>query len=447
MQQTRKTPTFNMKAVVQETGIRPDTLRAWERRYSLPNPDRTTGGHRIYSQRDVDTLKWLMARQEEGLSISHAVDLFNRLEEEGQDPLLASAYGSPVDSADQLTRIGAGDSINEMRDAWLTACRAFDEPAANRILAEAFALFPVEQVCVELLQKGMAMFGQGWYEGEATVQQEHFASALAMRQMDALLAASPKATRPGKVLLGCPPEEEHTFGLLLMAVLLRRRGLDAVYLGANVPTEQLALTIESVRPRLAIFLAQHLISAAELGQVGDFLADEQLPLAYGGRIFLENPSLRGRIEGHYLGDDLLGAASEAEKLVGRSERPTPVEPLPEEYGAALNHFISRRAALESALTTTLAVGGQAPDQFASAGEFLTRNVTAALKLGDIDLVTPEVEWIGGLLGKRQLDPELLIIYLAAYRQALIDTLDERGQIIIDWLDRLLERFRLQSQSA
>jgi hypothetical protein len=181
--------------------------------------------------------------------------------------------------------------------------------------------------------------------------------------------------------------------------------------------------------------------------VGDFLADEQLPLAYGGRIFLENPSLRGRIEGHYLGDDLLGAASEAEKLVGRSERPTPVEPLPEEYGAALNHFISRRAALESALTTTLAVGGQAPDQFASAGEFLTRNVTAALKLGDIDLVTPEVEWIGGLLGKRQLDPELLIIYLAAYRQALIDTLDERGQIIIDWLDRLLERFRLQSQSA
>ncbi|MGD8857690.1 MAG: MerR family transcriptional regulator, partial [Chloroflexota bacterium] len=76
MQQTRQTPTFNMKAVVQETGIRPDTLRAWERRYDLPTPERTEGGHRIYSQRDVDTLKWLMVRQEEGLSISHAVELF-----------------------------------------------------------------------------------------------------------------------------------------------------------------------------------------------------------------------------------------------------------------------------------------------------------------------------------------------------------------------------------
>ena len=117
MQQTRKTPTFNMKAVVRETGIRPDTLRAWERRYDLPAPERTEGGHRIYSQRDVDTLKWLMARQEEGLSISHAVELFKRLEAEGQDPLLASGYGLPGDAVEaQVTLVGGG-SIQEMREA------------------------------------------------------------------------------------------------------------------------------------------------------------------------------------------------------------------------------------------------------------------------------------------------------------------------------------------
>lgn len=61
-----RTPTFNLKAVVQETGIKPDTLRAWERRYGLPEPDRSTGGHRLYSQRNIDTLRWLIARQEEG---------------------------------------------------------------------------------------------------------------------------------------------------------------------------------------------------------------------------------------------------------------------------------------------------------------------------------------------------------------------------------------------
>jgi DNA-binding transcriptional MerR regulator len=439
MQQTRQTPTFNMKAVVRETGIRPDTLRAWERRYDLPAPQRTEGGHRIYSQRDVDTLKWLMARQEEGLSISHAVELFKRLEAEGQDPLVASGYGRPADAGDTQAILAAGDSIQEMREAWLAACRAFDEPAADRVLAEAFALFPAEHVCIELLQKGLATLGRGWYEGQITVQQEHFATALAMRRLDALLAVTPVATRPGKVILGCPPEEEHTFGLMLLAVLLRRRGIDVVYLGANVPTDQLASALKSVRPRLAVFLAEQLISAAELRGVGSYLAGKRLPMAYGGRIFVNRPSLQKRIQGHYLGDELLGATSEAERLVGRSEMPASAEALSEEYRAALSHFTARKAALESAIAMSLAVGGNSPGQFAAAGNFLTRNVMAALKLGDMDLVAEEIEWIGGLLGERDIEPGLLQVYLTAYRRALVDTLDQRGQVIVDWFESLLSR--------
>ncbi len=57
MANARKTPIFNMKVVVEETGIKPDTLRAWERRYGLPEPNRTQGGHRLYSQYDIDMLK------------------------------------------------------------------------------------------------------------------------------------------------------------------------------------------------------------------------------------------------------------------------------------------------------------------------------------------------------------------------------------------------------
>jgi DNA-binding transcriptional MerR regulator len=59
---TQQTPTFNLKAVLKETGLKPDTLRAWERRYGLPQPERSPGGHRLYSQRDIDIIKWLMTR-------------------------------------------------------------------------------------------------------------------------------------------------------------------------------------------------------------------------------------------------------------------------------------------------------------------------------------------------------------------------------------------------
>jgi DNA-binding transcriptional MerR regulator len=51
-------PIYNLKAVVAETGITADALRAWERRYSLPQPGRTEAGHRIYSRRDIDVIKW-----------------------------------------------------------------------------------------------------------------------------------------------------------------------------------------------------------------------------------------------------------------------------------------------------------------------------------------------------------------------------------------------------
>lgn len=52
-----KSPAYNLKVVVAETGIKPDTLRAWERRYGLPNPHRTEGRHRLYSDYDMATIK------------------------------------------------------------------------------------------------------------------------------------------------------------------------------------------------------------------------------------------------------------------------------------------------------------------------------------------------------------------------------------------------------
>ena len=186
---TRKNdiPTFNMKVVVQETGLTPDTLRAWERRYGMPSPERTKGGHRLYSQYEIDILKWLIARQDEGLSISKAVDLWHQLEDKGEDPF-ETVPTSSIEPKQPLTNI-SGNQMAEIRAAWLKACLNFDEDNARYILAQAFAVFPMESVCFEILQQGLNEIGQGWFEGTITEQQEHFSSALAVRQLEALLAS------------------------------------------------------------------------------------------------------------------------------------------------------------------------------------------------------------------------------------------------------------------
>ena len=45
-----------------EVGLSAATLRAWERRYGLLKPQRSAGGHRLYSRQDIEMLKWLVEK-------------------------------------------------------------------------------------------------------------------------------------------------------------------------------------------------------------------------------------------------------------------------------------------------------------------------------------------------------------------------------------------------
>jgi MerR family transcriptional regulator, light-induced transcriptional regulator len=63
---------LNIAALAQRTGVPPDTLRKWEQRYHILQPDRTAGGQRRYSERDVARVEWLRERLDEGYRIGEA---------------------------------------------------------------------------------------------------------------------------------------------------------------------------------------------------------------------------------------------------------------------------------------------------------------------------------------------------------------------------------------
>src|SRR4030088_3273169 len=78
---------LNIAALAQRTGVPPDTLRKWEQRYQILQPDRTAGGQRRYSERDVARVEWLRERLDEGYRIGEAATLLGTI---GVEPARAA---------------------------------------------------------------------------------------------------------------------------------------------------------------------------------------------------------------------------------------------------------------------------------------------------------------------------------------------------------------------
>jgi len=387
-------------------------------------PERTPGGHRLYSQHDIEIVKWLMAKQSEGLSISHAVDLWNELTASGQDPLPA-----PIEQTISIPSANLG----AVRQAWLEACLDFNESAAEQVLNQAFALYPFETVCVEVLQHGLHEIGEMWYHAKATVQQEHFTSALAQRRLDALIAAAAPPTRPQTILIGCTSNEQHTFTPLLFTLLLRRRGLKVVYLGANVPIQRFNETLQRVKPHLVILSAQLLQTANGLRETAEQLQVSETRIAYAGRIFNLLPELRKRIPAHFLGETIQEATQSVETLLTMEMPLEEVEPVSNQAAELSKSFTRSQPMIDlNTLTETIRIG--IPLEFATiAIQQLGNNLISALSLGDLDSLRIEMDWIRGLLHEHDQQPESLGDFMNAYAKSVDIAMGAEGQPISDWL--------------
>jgi len=436
MQLISRTPIYNLKAVLKETGLTPDVLRAWERRYGLPQPQRTAGRQRLYSQYDIALVKWLKARQAEGLSISRAVEQWKETTAGGNDPPIDfPSVGLPA------TRLSVSTSENQMEilcNHWVQACVNFDEAAADQALNQAFSLYSVEMVCAQFIQRGLSLIGDRWYSGEASVQQEHFATALATRRLETLIASTPPPTRNQTVLVGCPAGEFHSFPALLLTLFLRRKGFNLVYLGADVPSEWLTEAIETIRPDLVVLAAQQLTTAASLCRVTTQLQANPSPTAYGGWIFNHIPSLRERIPAHFLGATIESALDKIETLAAHPIPAPEVVALPTHLVNASQTFRQHRALIEAQVSAYTAAYGLSIEQTSVANNFFGADLVAALELGDPTALAEDIEWIRARMVQHNMSSEQIPAYLALYQQAVLEVLGSENEIIVDWITQFMQ---------
>ncbi|MGH2944049.1 MAG: MerR family transcriptional regulator, partial [Solirubrobacteraceae bacterium] len=210
-------------------GVSPELLRAWETRYGLVDPQRTQGGLRLYSSEDERRVREMRRQIATGLSAAEAARV---------------ARGSPAPAA-------SGERFLGQLDRALTA---LDEPAAQAALDHAFQSLDLQTALAQVILPFLRALGERWAATERSVGQEHFASNVIGGRLRTLARGWGDGERP-RVLLACPPGEQHELGLLCFGLLLRRRGSAIVYLGADTPMPDLAIATAELSPALVVLSA------------------------------------------------------------------------------------------------------------------------------------------------------------------------------------------------
>lgn len=223
---------YHISELEQLSGIKATTIRVWERRYDLIRPGRTDTNIRMYDDDQVRKLLNVSTLLASGMKISSIAEL--------DDHELHSAVmdlkNGEADGDDTALAF-----VNDLVGGML----AFDEASFEKVYGAAVKKYGVFDAMLKVVYPFLQKIGLMWSVEDAMPVQEHFASSLVRRKLLAatdLLMVRRKSRK--KFILMLPPGEWHEIGLLFANYIIRSKGADTIYLGQNVPYEQVPLIIE-----------------------------------------------------------------------------------------------------------------------------------------------------------------------------------------------------------
>lgn len=212
------------------SGVSPELLRAWERRYGLLQPARSAGGLRLYSQDDLGRVRAMQQHLAEGFAAAEAAVLAIR----------------PATQDETSADAGRSDLARAIAN--------FDDGGANSAFDALLARFSLDTLLSDVVVPYLHELGDGWERGDVSIAQEHFASTLLRGRLLGLARGWGQGIGPTAVL-ACAPGEHHDLGLLAFGLALRTRGFRIVYLGTDTPISSVADAARSCDPAFVVVSA------------------------------------------------------------------------------------------------------------------------------------------------------------------------------------------------
>jgi DNA-binding transcriptional MerR regulator/methylmalonyl-CoA mutase cobalamin-binding subunit len=285
VQQRRAEPDADVFLTIQEASrllqVPAPTIRSWERRYGVPVPGRSHGGHRRYTPEQLQMLQRMRDEISRGRRAVEAAALVKAAQTESMNPLVA---------------------------AFLQAAQRFDPSGIEQTLDAACRELGLGRTVDEVLLPAMREIGRRWEAGRCDVAHEHLATGATQAWLTTITRSAAISRQHRPVLLSCGPRDHHTLALEAMAALLLDAGLDCRLLGARVPVTSLLRAVKETNPAAVILVSHLAVARRSAVEALRSLPVHDTTLFYAGNAFLSPQSRRG-VPGTYLGDNLSNATS------------------------------------------------------------------------------------------------------------------------------------------
>jgi len=186
-------------------------------------------------------------------------------------------------------------------------------------MGEMLAFYSPEDLTLDVIGPTLAQIGEAWEHGHITVATEHLASNYLRHRLLMWMVTGPAPKTGNPIVLACAPGEWHEGSLLMLGVLLRRRGWPVAYLGQNVPFHDLSKFVKEIQPPAIVLVAMREDTAQTLVDWPNWIAQVsgKPALAFGGRAFVIRPELQGLVPGIYLGDNMPEGLAKMELLLAK----------------------------------------------------------------------------------------------------------------------------------
>ena len=236
----RAMPRHPIRVVADRTGLTPSTLRAWERRYGVVTPGRSEGGQRLYSDADVDRLILLRRVTDAGRAISSVSELSTR-DLEGMAAEDQAALAVRPTNGER-----GGESPKSRVEEALEAVGELNPVRLEQVLRREVVLLGGQRFLDELVAPLLHEIGVRWRAGTLRPAHEHVAVAVIKQIVGWMLDRAREGTTGKTLVVGTLTGEKHELGALLAATVAAMEGWQVVFLGQDLPSEEIALTVRSV---------------------------------------------------------------------------------------------------------------------------------------------------------------------------------------------------------